>query len=356
VNALRREIERIIASEGPIGIDRYMALALGHPVHGYYVTRDPLGAAGDFTTAPEISQMFGELLGLWAATVWDMMGRPFPFVLAELGPGRGTLMADALRAAGRVPGFLEAADINLVEISPALRQSQQAKLAGHEVSWRGRFEELPPGPLLLLANEFLDALPIRQFVRGGGGWHERVVGLSPEGGLAFGLAPHAAPDLAAVPGRDGDLLETSPASLALADIMARRLAAMGGAALLVDYGAAGSDLGDTFQALRRHGFADPLAEPGEADLTAHVRFGALARAASRAGAAVHGPMTQGAFLLALGIRERAAVLSRGRDEATRAAVASALARLTAPEAMGDLFKAMALADPRLGPLPGLPPP
>ena len=354
MSALRREIENLIASEGPIGIDRYMALALGHPVHGYYVTRDPLGAAGDFITAPEISQMFGELLGLWAAAIWDMMGRPAPFILAELGPGRGTLMADALRAAGRLPGFLDSCAVHLVETSPALRARQQAALAGHTVTWHESAGDLPGGPLLLLANEFLDALPIRQFVRGEGGWHERLVGLS-ETGLAFGLAPHTTSDLDGTAGRPGDLLEICPAARSLADSLARRLAASGGAALFVDYGPREGELGDSFQAVRRHGFADPLADPGEADLTAHVRFGAVARIARRAGAAAQGPVGQGEFLAALGIRERAVALARGRDETTSRAVAAALARLTGPKEMGELFKVLAISDPRLGPLPGFPP-
>jgi SAM-dependent MidA family methyltransferase len=354
VSQLLREIEAIIGSEGPIGIDRYMALALGHPVHGYYTTRDPLGAAGDFTTAPEISQMFGELLGLWAVAVWDAMGRPSPCRLVELGPGRGTLMADALRAAGRVPEFEAACSVHLVETSPALRARQRAALEGRDVSWHADVEEVPEGPMILLANEFLDALPIRQFVRTEAGWHERLVGLGSEGGLAFGLAPHPAAGLDGAAGRPGDIIETCPAAQALVAGLARRLVAAGGAALFIDYGPATDGPGDSLQAVRRHGFADPLAEPGQADLTAHVRFGALARVAARSGATAHGPIGQGAFLEALGIRARAAALSRGRDEATQAALASALARLTGPEAMGELFKAFAIAAPKLGPLPGLP--
>ena len=352
---LLREIQAIVASEGPVGIDRYMAIALGHPVHGYYRSRDPLGAAGDFTTAPEISQMFGELLGLWAASVWMQMGRPAALVLAELGPGRGTLMADALRATARVPGFREACSVHLVETSPALRARQREALAGHDVAWHERTEDLPGGPLLLLANEFLDALPIRQFVRVADGWHERVVGLGPDGALAFGLAPHTATDIAALPATEGAILETCPAAQAIVAALAERLVEQGGAALFVDYGPSRDGFGDTLQAVRSHGFADPLADPGEADLTAHVRFGALARSAARRGAATHGPEAQGRFLDALGIRTRAATLARDATAAQRAAIEAALARLTGAEAMGDLFKTFAIADPRLGPLPGLPP-
>jgi SAM-dependent MidA family methyltransferase len=355
VTSLLREIQAIVASEGPIGVDRYMAIALGHPVHGYYRSRDPLGAAGDFTTAPEISQMFGELLGLWSAAIWMQMGRPEAFVLAEAGPGRGTLMADALRATARVPGFREACSVHLVETSPTLRARQREALAGQQVEWHERMEDLPGGPLLLLANEFLDALPIRQFVRAADGWHERVVGFNPAGALAFGLAPHTATEIAALPAPEGAILETCPAAQSIVASLAERLVERGGAALFVDYGPARDGFGDTLQAVRSHGFADPLADPGEADLTAHVHFGALARIAAGRGAATHGPTTQGRFLDALGIRTRAAALARDASAAQRAAIEAALARLTGPEAMGDLFKAFAIADPRLGPLPGLPP-
>ncbi|TDR89308.1 class I SAM-dependent methyltransferase [Enterovirga rhinocerotis] len=359
MSALLREIEAIIAAEGPIGVDRYMALALGHPEHGYYVTRDPLGGAGDFTTAPEISQMFGELLGLWACAVWMQMGRPSRFVLAELGPGRGTLMADALRAARAVPGFLDAAFLHFVETSPVLRSRQRDAVAGSGLapSWHDGLSDLPEGAAIVLANEFLDALPIRQIVRGATGWHERLVGLAPGGGLSFGLAPDAEPGLAPLRGEPGDIAEICPAADAIVAALAKRLRDSGGAALLIDYGPAGDGFGDTLQAVRDHRFADPLSSPGEQDLTAHVRFGRLARIAVAAGAAVHGPLGQGPFLEALGIRERAEALARGRDGAMRQTIAAALARLTGRTAqeMGELFQAMAIADPRLGPLPGLPP-
>ena len=351
MSELGREIEAIVASEGPIGIDRYMALALGHPRLGYYMTRDPLGRAGDFTTAPEISQMFGELLGLWAAAVWMKMGRPDPVILAELGPGRATLMADALRAARSVPGFLVACRIHLVETSQALRGVQRATLAAHEVAWHERIRDIPEGPLLLLANEFLDALPIRQFVRGETAWHERVVGLS-EAGLAFGLAPHPEPALDPARGEPGQVLEACASAIAVVSELAARLAVSGGAALFVDYGAGGDAFGDTLQAVRRHAFADPLADPGGTDLTAHVRFAPLAGIAKRQGAAVHGPVAQGVFLAALGIEERAAALSKGRDDELRATIATARRRLCDPAEMGETFKAFAIADPTLGDLPG----
>jgi SAM-dependent MidA family methyltransferase len=275
-------LRRRIAQAGPMPLSEYMALCLSHPEHGYYMGRDPLGAAGDFTTAPEISQMFGELIGLWLAQVWRDMGAPGRVVLAELGPGRGTLMADALRAAGRVPGFLAAAEPWLVETSPALRARQAEALEGRGAQWAESPEALPSGPLLLVANEFFDALPIRQVVRSGGAWRERVVGLEGDR-LVLGLGP-------AVPwqaeGAEGAVREVCAAGEAAARAIGARLAASGGAALIVDYGylQAPPEGGDTFQALRGHAYADPLAAPGEADLTAHVDFAALARAGREAGA------------------------------------------------------------------------
>ena len=319
-----------------------MALALGHPEHGYYTTRDPFGAAGDFVTAPEVSQMFGELLGLWLAQVWADQGGP-PFVLAELGPGRGTLMRDALRAAARQPGFTAAARLWLVETSPALRATQAALLP--EARWAARVEDLPEGPLFLLANEFLDALPIRQFQRVESLWREREVG--PDGFRWRAPHPDAALDARFPLLPDGAIAEVSPEAEAAAAHLGARIARDGGAALIVDYGA-WDGAGDTLQAVAGHAFADPLAAPGEADLTAHVRFRALAAAARPARA--FGPAGQGAFLERLGITARAAVLARGRPAAVQAAVAAAHRRLTHPDEMGTLFQALALL-PREAPVP-----
>jgi SAM-dependent MidA family methyltransferase len=356
VSPLERLIREIIAAEGPMPLARYMALCLGHPEHGYYMRKDPLGRAGDFVTAPEVSQMFGELLGLWAAQVWLDMGAPREFALVELGPGRGTLMADALRAARVVPGFAEAARVHLVETSPALRAKQAETLAGHEVSWHERLSDVPDAPTILLANEFLDALPMRQFERRGGAWRERVVGLA-EGRLALGLAPGPAEPGAARGFGDapeGAVVETSPArELAAAEIGAR-LARHGGAALLIDYGHAAPALGDTFQAVRAHRFADPFEAPGEADLTSHVDFHAVTAGARAAGAEVFGPVRQGDFLRALGIEARAERLARDRDVETAAGIAADLRRLTAPDQMGRLFLVLALAAPGLTP-PGFGP-
>lgn len=349
---LAREIARLIALDGPISVERYMALCLSHPTHGYYMTRDPLGLEGDFVTAPEISQMFGELAGLWAAQVWLDMGRPSPFRLVELGPGRGTLMADALRAARAAPGFLDAARVDLVETSPVLVARQKATLARAPVpvSWRRDLAEVPEGPAIVLANEFFDALPIRQFVRAGGAWRERVVGLDADGALVFGLAPDPDPTIS-ITGREGATLEWQAAGNAVMVDLARRIVAQGGAALAIDYGHLRSGLADTLQAIKRHDFTDVLAEPGEADVTAHVDFAQLGAAARSQGARVHGPTSQGAFLRALGIDARAQALSAARPERA-AEIEAARLRLTgdAPEHMGALFKAIAVSAPD-GPTP-----
>jgi NADH dehydrogenase [ubiquinone] 1 alpha subcomplex assembly factor 7 len=355
VTALKDELRRMIAAEGPITVEGYMALCLGHPLHGYYASRDPLGAAGDFTTAPEISQMFGELIGLWAIELWRLMGAPRRLRLVELGPGRGTLMADLLRAARLRPAFLDAIAVELVEASPVLRETQREKLAGLPVPivWRERFSDVPEGPALVIANEFLDALPVRQFVRTERGWCERLVGLDETGGLAFGLAPEPMAGLQRG-GRAGDVLEWPKAALDAVSDIARRLASADGAALIIDYGYEGPAFGDTLQAVKGHAYADPLAEPGAADVTAHVDFAKLKAAAEANGAAVHGPLPQRDFLRALGIEARAARL-KGRARPTQAAdIDAALARLTGPgpDGMGELFKAMCVAHHDLAHIPG----
>lgn len=340
-----------IANFGPITLADYMQDCLLHPVHGYYATRDPFGAAGDFTTAPEISQMFGEMLGLCLAQAWMDQGRPERFTLAEIGPGRGTLMADVLRATRAVPGFHAAAAPHLIEASPKLRAVQARTLEGYEVTWAREVTDLPEAPLFLLANEFFDALPIRQFTREGEGWSETMVGLK-DGALALARAP-AAP-IGALAHRladtaEGEVVETCPAAAPIAGEIAARIAAHGGAALLIDYGGWHSR-GDTFQALMNHQTADPLARPGEADLTAHVDFEPLAEAARKAGAAASALTPQGVFLERLGITARAQSLAaRLSDDALQSHIA-AHRRLTHPEEMGTLFKALALY-PHSGPVP-----
>jgi NADH dehydrogenase [ubiquinone] 1 alpha subcomplex assembly factor 7 len=357
VTPLAQEIAALIRDEGPITVERYMALCLGHPRLGYYMTRDPFGQAGDFTTAPEISQMFGELIGLWVAETWNAMGQPAGLALVEFGPGRGTLMADALRALRVLPALRDSLSVHLVETSPVLRGAQHQTLAGSGVpiAWHRSLAEVPQGPAIYLGNEFLDALPLRQFMRTPAGWHERLVGLGPGGELAFGLAGQPVPGFADH-GRPGEILEVSAAALAVTRETAERLVSTGGAALLIDYGHLSSGLGDTLQALKNHAFADPIEDPGEADLTVHVDFAAIGRAAAAAGARVHGPVTQGAFLDALGISARAAALARNAPEP--GAITSALSRLvgTAEGQMGELFKVIGLSAPSLAALPALPSP
>lgn len=342
---------RQIAATGPLSVAEYMQTCLMHPVHGYYTTRAPLGDAGDFITAPEISQMFGEMLGLALAQAWIDQGRPARFCLAELGPGRGTLMADALRATRAVPGFREAAELHLVEVSPALREEQAARLGDAAPTWHDSAEDLPDLPLFLIANEFLDALPVRQFLRDDPGWRERLVGES-DGALAFGLSD-AAP-LALLEDRlddtqDGDMVETCAPATALAETLGRRIADRGGVALIVDYGEWLSR-GDSLQAVKGHEKVAPLTTPGAADLTAHVAFGALAAAAPCA----HAGLThQGVFLERLGITARAQALARGMSGDRLDAHVAAHRRLTHPDEMGHLFKVLALFPDGAPPPPGV---
>ena len=339
-----------IGAGGPLKLSDYMAECLLNPAHGYYATRDPFGAAGDFITAPEISQMFGELIGLALAQSWLDQGAPKRFVLAEIGPGRGTLMADILRACRKVPGFLEAAEVWLIEASAHLRKVQRQTLGAAKVTWADEVSALPKdAPLFLVANEFFDALPIRQFIRDGGAWAERLIGASEEK-LIWGraeAAPVPALDYRLADTKDGDLVEFCPAAPAIMAEIGARIAAHGGAALIIDYGDWRS-LGDTLQALSKHHYADPFEAPGTADLTAHVDFEALSRAVPGLN---RGALTgQGAFLRRLGIEQRAGILARQmRPEAAERHFA-ALHRLTAPAEMGTLFKVLALV-PRGAPLP-----
>lgn len=302
----------------------------------YYATNDPFR---DFTTAPEISQVFGELLGAWAAVQWEAMGRPARVILAELGPGRGTLMQDALRVVRAVsPGFAAAVSLHLVETSPRLRAIQADRLAA---TWHDGVASLPPGPLILLANEFFDALPIRQFVRRGTAWTERWV----DAGRL--VEQPGAPRLDEAP--EGTVLEVSEAAESVMAAIAARIASDGGAAIILDYGAA-SGGGDTLQAIRNARPADPFACPGKADLTAHVDFAALAGVAAACGAAVHGPLPQGIFLARLGLHQRSFLLAQRQQPARASVVLAAADRLSEPVHMGRLFKAMALTHSSL-PIP-----
>lgn len=343
MSALGTILAAEIAAQGPLSVEDYMARALGDPVHGYYMKQDPFGAAGDFTTAPEISQMFGEMIGLCLADHWMRAGAPSSFILCECGPGRGTLMADIWRATKIVPGFHDAARIVLVEMSPVLRAIQSGTLAkaGAQARHVATLADVPDGPLWLVANEFFDALPIRQFVKTQTGWHARLIGLDGAGQLSFGLAP--APDPAiAIDAPEGSIVEVMTAGLSFMKDLAVRIARDRGLALILDYGHSESGTGDTLQAMRQHGFVDVLHEPGDCDLTAHVDFAALARVARSAHCAVLGPVPQGDFLRALGIEQRAERLKlNARDPA---GIDAAFARLTdmQPRGMGQLFKALAI--------------
>ncbi|MCB2128560.1 MAG: SAM-dependent methyltransferase [Rhodobacteraceae bacterium] len=340
---LGKILSRRIAAEGPMSLADYMAECLMHPEHGYYATRDPFGASGDFTTAPEISQMYGEMLGLALAQGWLDQGSPAPFALTELGPGRGTLMADILRAIRTVPGMADAAQIHLVETSRTLRAHQARALQGHRPTWHDSVATLPEMPHFLVANEFFDALPIRQFERRGQGWAERHVGLA-KGSLTIGIGPvaaYGALDSRIADTRDGDIVEVCPALPAIAAEIGNRIARHGGLAIVVDYGGWHS-LGDTLQALAGHRPVSPFDAPGEADLTAHVDFEALAHSLGMTqGVCVTPLVPQGVFLERLGITGRARQLARHLTGQPLESHVAAHRRLTHPEEMGQLFKVIA---------------
>ena len=346
---LAERLKQRIAREGPISVAEYMEVCLADARAGYYRTRQPIGAKGDFVTAPEISQIFGELLGLWAVAVWQAMGEPSPIVVAELGPGRGTLMADAMRAWRSVPKFLESVTVALVETSPSLREAQRASLSDSAAPlyWHHSIDDLPKGPLIVIANEFMDALPVRQLVREGDIWRERCVAIDRNGKFVF--APGEAledadlPEAArAIDAPDGAIFETRPAISPLLAALAARAAVAPVTALFIDYGHGQTGLGDTLQAVARHKYADPLAAPGEIDLTAHVDFAAMSGAATSLGVAVYGPMPQGEFLLKLGLEARRDSLLHGATPDQREAIVSGAARLASRSAMGILFKVLAL--------------
>jgi len=351
-------LKRRIAHSGPISVADYMAEALSHPEFGYYMSQEPFGRGGDFITAPETSQMFGELLGLWCAIVWQQMGSPSPVNLVELGPGRGTLMSDALRALQGVPGFKNAARVQMVETSPALRTIQHQELAGFDITkaWHDSFEAVPDGPCLIIANELFDALPIRQFVRKDNNWHEVMVAVDEEA-LSFKVSPlPTSPDVLGKKGQleaaEGAVIETCPSGLALAEALGQRLKSQSGGAVIIDYGYAESALGDSLQAMKGHAYHPILETPGEADLTAHVDFAHLSGAATRGGACCHGPLTQGDFLHRLGIKERAEDLTERATPAQREEILSGMQRLIDEKQMGVLFKVLALTAPDLPPPPG----
>ena len=352
MNDLARRIADLIRRDGPIGIDRFWNLALFDRSAGYYATRNPLGRAGDFVTAPEVSQMFGELIGAWVAAAWGALGQPRPFRLVEIGPGRGTLMADMLRTLRHAaPACLASASVHLVETSETLAAIQAETLSRFDLPVRRhrRIDELPPGPAVIVANELFDALAIRQFVFDGEAFRERCVGLSEAGRLEFVLCGRPQPPLPAGalphPPAAGAVFEVSPERASLAASLADRLAAEGGACLFIDYGHAASAFGDTLQAVRAHAYADPLDRPGEADLTSHVDFAGLATVFAQRGLTVSPIVEQGDFLLALGLLERAGRLGAPLDARGRRDIERAVARLAGRGAgeMGGLFKVLAVA-------------
>lgn len=348
MTALKHRISGLIAATGPISVADYMALCLFDPDHGYYTTREPFGVAGDFTTAPEIGQMFGELVAIWLQDCWTLQERPERTVLAEIGPGRGTLMKDMVRTLLQLaPAFVRQTRFELVETSPRLREIQRATLADSlpAFAWHESTATLPEGPLFIVGNELFDALPLRQFVKTQSGWRERVLGLSAEGELQF-MAGVAALDPALLPpgagsAAEGAVFEVAPTRAALMETIAERIAGSGGAGLFFDYGHFESGIGDTLQALRGHRYDDVLAHPGEADITSHVDFARLAEAARRHGLAAY-LMTQGDFLLEQGLLQRAGSLGAGKDEATQQRLRGEVERLAGPEQMGTMFKVIAI--------------
>jgi SAM-dependent MidA family methyltransferase len=373
---LRARIER----EGPLPVDAYMRTCLAHPEHGYWRSAESIGTDGDFITAPEISQVFGELIGVWCAVVWRSMGRPAPLRLVELGPGRGTLMRDALRAARSVPPFLAASTVHLIETSAPLRATQEQTLGSNPVvslsnhgdapaavlrqaqdeggmrwpvpiEWHEAIGEVPEGPAIVIANEFLDALPIRQLVFVDGAWHERVVDVDASGALQFAVGPSATggtEELATSP-RPGAIVELRAGEDELLAELAGRGSPLIG--LFIDYGPAQPATGDTLQAVRRHAWVDPLSRPGRTDLTAHVQFARLAGKARAAGLVADGPLTQAQFLGRLGVAERAARLMAANPKQA-GEIEAGVQRLISPTGMGELFKVMAVRSQSL--LPAIP--
>jgi NADH dehydrogenase [ubiquinone] 1 alpha subcomplex assembly factor 7 len=360
VSPLEAEIRRRIAAAGPMPVAEYMTLCLTDAEHGYYTTRNPFGARGDFITAPEVSQMFGEMIGLWMAAVWKQMGAPEKLHVIELGPGRGTMMSDGLRAARVMPGFREAVALHLVEISPALMAQQKRTLGDLLIplNWHRALANVPNGPAIIVANEFFDALPVHQAVKTEQGWHERLIEIDAANQLVFTIAPEALPHFdrllppALRNAHAGSIFEWRADTVAME--LGRRLVRDGGAALVIDYGHAESDIGDTLQAVGRHAYADPLSAPGTIDLTAHVDFQALASAVDAMGAKDYGPVTQSQFLRHLGIVTRAASLKAKAVGNAVANIDPALRRLIndSEAGMGALFKAAAFAHPSVGVPPG----
>ncbi|MEZ5790756.1 MAG: class I SAM-dependent methyltransferase [Nitratireductor sp.] len=358
---LRKRLARMIAHSGPMSLAEFMHVAMSDPVDGYYNRKPAIGSKGDFITAPETSQLFGEMIAIWCVSAWYEMGSPGTVALVEAGPGNGTLMADLLRSARNFPDFLSAIHVHLVETSPAMMARQRERLSGlaNDIHWHASMEAVPPIPMLFIANELLDVMPIRQYVKSGRNWLENCVGLDGAGKLAFTLGAGQIDPALLPEGHqlepDGAVFEISPAREAFILELCERLKNSNGAALLIDYGHSASGFGDTFQALRTHTYANALAEPGQADLTSHVDFApltALARATTIAAAPI---CSQGDFLLAMGLLQRAGILGANADAARREQIRGEVQRLAGPDEMGNLFKVMGLWHCTDRPIPDLPP-
>ena len=357
MSPLEEEIHALIDAQGPMSVADFMNICLTHPEYGYYTTGTPVGgrasaqrSGGDFITAPEVSQMFGELIGVWCMEVWQALGRPDPFNLVEIGPGRGTLMADLLRVAKAMPGFLPAAKISLVEVSPTLAEQQSLTLSKHNahIQWVRSISDLPDMPTILVGNEFLDALPFQQWIKTAEGWMERCI-TSADNALRFTTRAGTLRDELLPPDHEeqtlGAIFETSPQREGFVHSLADRIYKHQGAALLIDYGHLQTGFGDTFQALRDHAYVDVLSDPGTADLTSHVDFEALVKQAIEAGCIAPEPTSQGAFLLSLGLLERAGALGADQTQFVRDKLTAAVNRLAGADQMGNLFKVMAFGAP-----------
>ncbi|MFC5445545.1 class I SAM-dependent methyltransferase [Rhizobium halophytocola] len=354
--ALGDKIKSLIRANGPMSVTDYFSLCLADPEHGYYQTRNPFGSSGDFVTAPEVSQLFGEMVGLFLVHAWQAHGQPLPVRLVEVGPGRGTMMSDILRVTARVaPDFYAGATVHLVETSDRLQAVQKKTLSRHgdKISWQHGFDELPDGFTLLVANELFDAIPLRQFVKSGTSFRERMVSLDADDNLAFtvGVAtldPAYLQDFTRLPD-DGTIFEIAPARLSVLQVMCERLKAFGGTTLLIDYGHLTTGFGDTLQAVMAHEFDDPLAHPGLADLTSHVDFEQLVRLAQALEMQVNGCMHQGDFLRGLGLEQRAQALANGKSPGIQHDIAIAVDRLAGagPGKMGELFKVLCLSSPTI---------
>lgn len=356
---LAEKIKAIILATGPISVTDYFALCLADPEHGYYRTREPFGQNGDFITAPEISQLFGELVGMFLFEAWRRHGEPERVAIAEIGPGRGTMMADILRVISRLsPELFDRSSIHLVETSERLQKVQSQTLIAHKfkITWHDSFEDVPDGFLLLVANELFDAIPIRQFVKTEQGFRERMVGLDAEGELCFAAGVATIDPALLPPGEKvpvGTIFEIAPARDAVMAAISARLKRSDGTALIIDYGMLATNYGETLQAVRAHQYDPPLAHPGEADITSHVDFEQLARRAVAEGLRINGLTYQGDFLTALGIRERAEALGRGKDPLVQEGIRQDAERLAgAGEGkMGELFKVLAVSHPAVALVP-----